>query len=73
MYCRCPVCESIVEGTSNMVRHLTDRHKFSGKHQEILDSYILVQEGFISLKGDVETDDSQLLVKLIEKKCVLVD
>ena len=68
MYYRCPICEFVVEGSLNMARHLTDRHKLSVKDKEVLDSYILVQEGFITLKGDVDTGDAQPLMKLIERK-----
>ena len=67
MYYRCPLCEAIIEGSLNMARHLTDRHKFSVKHEEVLDSYILVQDGFVSAKGNVDEGATQPLMKLIEK------
>lgn len=68
MYYRCPVCESIVADSLNMVKHLSFHHKISVKTEGILDSYILTLEGYVSLKGNITTDTSQPLMKLVEKE-----
>ena len=73
MYYICPVCKLVVKGNSNMALHLTGHRKFSGKHENFLDSYILVREGDVKSNGKTDKDGCEPLMKLIEKECVLTD
>ena len=73
MYYRCPVCKLVVKGNGNMGLHLTGHRKFSAKHENFLDSYILVREGDVKSNDQIGKGVCQPLMKLIEKECVLTD
>ena len=68
MYYRCPVCNMVIQGNSNMALHLTGHRKISAKHEEFLDSYILVKEGVVNSKGKTGEGVSEPLMQLIEKE-----
>ena len=71
MYYRCPVCKLVVKGNRHMALHLTGHRKFSEKHKNFLDSYILVREGDVKSSGQIGKGACQPLMTLIETECVL--
>ena len=73
MFIRCPICNMVVKGTNNMALHLTGHGKFSAKHESFLNSYILVKEGVVALKGRIGNSNYQPIMQLIEKECTLTE
>jgi len=57
----------VIKGTSNMALHLTGHGKNSAKHEDFLNSYILVKEGGISSKSKTCSSGYQPVMQLIEK------